>query len=138
MIVLVSATHCPQKDGAEAFMPFLHGAQLVLLSSVLTVLDLDEVNVTLENAEIFGSVLSGEGGSASGSAAEVLPLPLSCPLPLLRTHPPSLLDSCILVFAEMGATSTASRRLEVILFLSEKQGGKSHFGIILVSAVSGI
>ena len=66
MIVLVSATHCPQKDGAEAFMPFLHGAQLVLLSSVLTVLDLDEVNVTLENAEIFGSVLSGEGGSASG------------------------------------------------------------------------
>ena len=27
------------------------------------VLDLHEVNVTLENAEIFGSVLSGEGGS---------------------------------------------------------------------------
>ena len=47
VIVLVSATHCPQKDGAEAFMPFLHGAQLVLLSSVLTVLDLNEVNVTL-------------------------------------------------------------------------------------------
>ena len=126
------------EDGAKACVLFLRGAQLVLQSSVLTVLNLDEVNVTLENAEIFGSVLSGEGGSASGSAAEVLPLPLSCPLPLLRTHPPSLLDSCILVFAEMGATSTASRRLEVILFLSEKQGGKSHFGIILVSAVSGI
>ena len=46
---------------------FLRGAQLVLWSSVLTVLDLDEVNVTLENAEIFGgSALSGEGGSASG------------------------------------------------------------------------
>ena len=54
------------KDGAEAFVLFLCGAQLVLRSSVLTVLDLDEVNVTLENAEIFGSVLSGEGGSASG------------------------------------------------------------------------
>jgi len=25
---------------------------------------LDEVDVTLENADIFGSVLSGEGGSA--------------------------------------------------------------------------
>jgi hypothetical protein len=35
----------------------------------------------------------------------------------------------------MGATNTASGRLEVNLFLSEKRGGKSHFGIILVSAV---
>ena len=41
-------------DGAEASMLFLHGAQLVLRSSVLTVLDLNEVNVTLENAEILG------------------------------------------------------------------------------------
>jgi hypothetical protein len=45
---------------------FLCGVQLVLRSSVLTVLDLDEVNVTLKNAEIFGSVLPGEGGSANG------------------------------------------------------------------------
>jgi len=43
---------------------FLCGAQLILWSSVLTVLD--EVNVTLENAETFGSVLSGEGGSIGG------------------------------------------------------------------------
>ena len=50
--------------GAEAFMLFLCGAQLVLRSSVLTILELDEGNVTLENAEIFGSVLSGEVGSA--------------------------------------------------------------------------
>jgi hypothetical protein len=35
----------------------------------------------------------------------------------------------------MVATNTASGRLEVNLFLSEKRGGKSHFGIILVSAV---
>jgi hypothetical protein len=54
------------EDGAEAFVLFLRGAQLVLRFSVLTVFDLDEVNVTLENAEIFGSVLSGEGGSTSG------------------------------------------------------------------------
>ena len=30
----------------------------------------------------------------------------------------------------MGAISTASGRLEVNLILSEKRGGKSHFGII--------
>jgi hypothetical protein len=35
------------KDGAEAFMLFLHGAQLVLRSNVLTVLNLDEVNVNV-------------------------------------------------------------------------------------------
>jgi hypothetical protein len=46
---------------------FLRGAQLVLRSSVLTVLDLDEVNnAMLENAEIIGSVLSGAGGSVNG------------------------------------------------------------------------
>jgi len=54
------------KGGAEAVMLFLRGAQLVLRSSVLTVLDLDEVNITLKNAEIYGLVLSGEGGSANG------------------------------------------------------------------------
>jgi hypothetical protein len=40
------------KSGADAFMLFLRGAQLVPQSGVLTVLlDLDEVNVTLKNAE---------------------------------------------------------------------------------------
>jgi len=34
-------------------MLFLRGTQLVLWSPVLKVLDLDEMNVTLENAEIF-------------------------------------------------------------------------------------
>ena len=74
----------------------------------------------------------------AGSAAEVLPFSLNNPLPLLRTHPPSLLVCCFFVLAEMGATSTASGRLEVNLLLSEKRGRKSHFGIILVSAVSGV
>ena len=76
MIVVGGATHSQKdgadgnggslKGGAEAFMLFLRGAQLVLRCIVLTVLDLDEVNVTLEDAEIFGAVLSGEGGSANG------------------------------------------------------------------------
>ena len=39
---------------AEVFVLFLRGAQLNLRSSVLTVFDLDEVNATLKNAEIFG------------------------------------------------------------------------------------
>jgi ABC-type antimicrobial peptide transport system ATPase subunit len=54
------------EDGAEAFVLFLRSAQLVLRSSVLTVLGLDEVNVTLNNAEIFGLVLFGESGYANG------------------------------------------------------------------------
>ena len=76
MIVVDDATHSHKggvegnggalKDGAEAFMLFLRGAQLVMQSSVLTALDLDEVKFTLENAEIFGSVLSGESGSVGG------------------------------------------------------------------------
>ena len=56
VIVVDSATHSQKDgvegnggsltDGAEAFVVFLRGAQLVLRSRVLTVLDLDEVNVT--------------------------------------------------------------------------------------------
>jgi len=63
VIVVDDATHSQQdgvesnggslKDGAEAFRLFLRCAQLVLRSSVLTVLELNEVNATLENAETF-------------------------------------------------------------------------------------
>ena len=71
MIVVDSAIHS-QKDGGESnrgslkcgaqdFVLFLRSAQLVLRSSVLIILDLDEVNVTLKNAEIFGLVLSTRG-----------------------------------------------------------------------------
>jgi len=74
----------------------------------------------------------------AGGAAEVLPDSLNCPLPLRRTHPPTLLVCCFFVFAEMGVTSTKSGRLEVNLSLSEKRGGKSHLGAILLSAFSGI
>ena len=75
--IVVDGTTHSQKDGAEGnggsledsakvFVLILRGAQLVLRSSVLTVLNFDEVDVTLENAEISGLVLFGEGGSANG------------------------------------------------------------------------
>ena len=35
------------EDGGEAFVLFLRGAQLVLRARVLTVLDLDKVNIML-------------------------------------------------------------------------------------------
>ena len=74
----------------------------------------------------------------AGGAAELLPVSLNCPLPLQRTHPPTLLVCCICVFAALGVTSTKSGRLEVNLSLSGKRGGKSHLGTILLSAVSEI
>jgi len=66
----------------------------------------------------------------------VLPVSLNCPLPLRRTHPPTLV-CCFCVFAAMKVTSTKSGRLEVIQSLSGKRGGKSHLGTNLLSAVSG-
>ena len=102
MIVVDVATHSQKdgvegkrgslKDGAQAFTLFLRGAQLVLWSSVLTVLDLDEVTVTLENAEIFGSVLSKKVNLlvAAGGAVEVLPVSLSSPC---HSSEPALLRS---------------------------------------------
>ena len=65
----------------------------------------------------------------AGGAAEVLPVSLNCPLPLRRTHPPTLI-CCICVFAAVGVTSTKFGRLEVNLSLSEKRGGKSHLGTL--------
>ena len=52
-------------DGAEALMLFLRGAQLVMRSNILTVLDLDGMDVTIKNTEIFGSVLFGEGATTT-------------------------------------------------------------------------
>jgi len=73
----------------------------------------------------------------AGGAAGVLPASLNCPLPLRRPPPPTLVCN-FCVFAAMGVTSTKSGRLEVNLSLSGKQGGKSHLGTILLSAISGI
>jgi len=51
---------------AKVFVLFLCGVQLVLRSGVLTVLDLDKVDVTPRFAEVIRSVLSGVGGSTGG------------------------------------------------------------------------
>ena len=51
---------------AKVFVLFLCGVQLVLRSGVLTVLDLDKVDVTPRFAGVFRSVLSGVGGSTGG------------------------------------------------------------------------
>ena len=51
---------------AEIFVLFFCGFQLVLRSCVLTILDLDEVDVTPSFIEVFRSVLSGVGGSTGG------------------------------------------------------------------------
>jgi len=58
----------------------------------------------------------------AGGAAEVLPVSLNCPLPLRRTHSPTLVCS-FCVFAAMGVTSTKSGQLEVNLSLSGKRAG---------------
>ena len=86
-------------------------------------------------------MLSGVGGSTGGwrccwDAPSLPHLP-----PATSKNPPpyiSLLFFVFCVFAAMGVTGTKSGRLEVNLSLSEKQGGKSHLGTILCSAVSGI
>jgi len=54
------------KNVAKVFVLFLCGVQLVLRSGVLTVLDLDKVDVTPRFAEVFKSVLPGAGGSTGG------------------------------------------------------------------------
>ena len=78
-------------------MLFLHGAQLVLWSQA--VLDLDEVNVTLENAEIFGSVLSGEGGSADGwQCCRGAPSHLPLLPPTTPKYPPPSTTRSLLLF----------------------------------------
>ena len=51
---------------AKVFVLFLCGVQLVLRSGVLTVLDLDKMDVTPSLVEVLRSVLSGVGGCTSG------------------------------------------------------------------------
>jgi len=82
---------------AKVFVLFLCGVYLVLRSCVLTVLDLDEVDVTPRFAEVFGSMLSGVNGSAGDwrccwGAPSLPQLP-----PATQKNPPpcsSLLFSC--------------------------------------------
>ena len=122
---------------AKVFVLFLCGVQLVLRSGVLTVLDLDEVDVAPSFAEVFRSVLSGVGGCTGGWrcywGAPSLPH-----LPPATSKNPFPYICCFCVVAAMRVTSTKSGRLEVNLSLSGKRFGKSHLGSVLLSAVSGI
>jgi hypothetical protein len=87
--------------GAEAFVLFLRRAQPVLRSSVLTVHDIDEVDVTLKLGMLrsLGRCCLGLVALlVAGGAARVLPVSLSCHLPLQRTHPPAVVCCCFLCF----------------------------------------
>jgi len=109
VIVVRGATHSKNdgvegiegslKDGAEAFMLFLRSAQLVLRSSALRVLDLDEVNVTLDIAEIFGLVLSEKSGSVGGGwrcSRRAPGLPQLPPQAATPKNPPSFIARLLL------------------------------------------
>ena len=54
------------ENDAGVFVLLLCGVQLVLRSGVLTILDIDGVDVTPRFAEVFRSVLFGVGGSTGG------------------------------------------------------------------------
>jgi hypothetical protein len=83
---------------AEVFVLFLCGVQLVLRSGVLTILDLDEVDVTPSLVEVFRSVLSGVGGSTGGwrccwDAPSLPQLPPATP-----KNPPPYISALFLCF----------------------------------------
>jgi hypothetical protein len=123
---------------AKVSVLFLCGVQLVLRSGVLTVLDLNEVDFTPSFVEVFRSLLSGVGGCTGGwrccwGAPSLPELP-----PSTSKNPSPYISLFFCVFAAMGVNSTKSGRLEVNLSLTGKQGGKSHLGTILLSAISGI
>jgi len=91
------------EDVVKVFVLFLCGVQLVLRSSVLTILDLDEVDVTPSFAEVFGSVLSGVGGSTGGwwccwGALSLPQLP-----PATSKNPPPYVSLLFLCFCSEGS-----------------------------------
>ena len=83
---------------AKVFVLFLCGVQLVLRYGVLTVLDLDEVDVAPSFAEVFGSVLSGVGGcTGDWRCCWGAPSPPQLP-PATSKIPPPTLVCCFCVF----------------------------------------
>ena len=126
-------------------MLLLRDVQLVLGYNFLTSLDITEVYSTLKFpktyfakvcAVVWGKadllVAGGSGGAELLSLAQLPPA-------TTRNHPPPsfihLLLSCVYGDgSDQYSTWTAGGNL----FLFEKRGGKSHFVIILVSAVLGI
>ena len=111
--VVDGATHTQAKDDvesngdslenvAEVFVLLLCGVQLVLRSGVLTILDLDKVDVTPSLFEVFRSVLSaGVGGSTGGcwrccwDAPSLPQLP-----PATLKNPPPYISFVVFVFLQ--------------------------------------
>jgi len=88
---------------AEVFVLFLCGVQLVLRSGVLTILDLDELDVTPRLVEVFRSVLSVVGGSNGGwrccwDAPSLPQLPPATP-----KNPPPYISLLFLCFCSNGS-----------------------------------
>ena len=88
---------------AKVFVLFLCGVQLVLRPSVLTVLDLDEVDVMPSLVEVFRLVLSGVGGSTGGWRCcwDVPILPQLPPATL--KNPPPFMSVLFLCFCSDGS-----------------------------------
>ena len=84
---------------ADIYVLFLCGVQLVLRSCVLTVLDLDKVDVTPRFAEVFGSMLSGVGGSAGGWCCWGAPSLPQLP-PATPKNPPPCSSLLLFVFLQ--------------------------------------
>ena len=123
--VVVGAAHTQKDDVesnggslesvAEIFVLILCGVQLVLRSGVFTTQYLISTRWMSRRGLLrsLGRCCLGLVALlVAGGAAEMLPVSLNCPLPLQRTHPPTLV-CCFCVFAAMGVTSTKSGRLEV-------------------------
>jgi len=94
---------------------FFCGVQLVLRSGVLTVLDLDEVDVTPRFAEVFKSVLSGVGGSTGGWRC-CCGAPIQLPPATTKNPPPYV----ILLFLRFGSNGSNQHKIWTA-------GGKSVF-----------
>jgi hypothetical protein len=106
VIVVDSATHTQKddvevnggslEDGAKIFVLFLRGAQLALRSSVLTVLDLDKVDVTLRMLRSLDRCCLGKVDLLkAGGVAEVPPSLPHLP-PATPKSPPPLIASLLL------------------------------------------
>ena len=90
-----------EENVAKVFVLFLCGVQLVLRSNILTVLDLDKVDVTPKFAEVFRLVLSRVGGSTGGwqccwDAPSQLP-------PATTKSPPPYISLLFLCFCRDGS-----------------------------------
>jgi hypothetical protein len=91
------------KNVAEIFVLFCRGVHLVLWSGVLTILDLDEVNVTPSLVEVFRLMLSGVGGSTGGWRCCGVVSSLPQLPPATPKNPPPYISLLFLCFCSEGS-----------------------------------